>query len=117
MRQDIMKEHHDVPLIGHVGVHWTVDHIKRAFWWKGLWGDIEQYVQSCPVCQLMKSDHRKKAGLLQPIPLPKRKLQQTMTGLITDLPESEGMTTFAIFVYRLTNMVHFVPYGKDIIAQ
>ena len=34
MRQDIMKEHHDVPLIGHVGVHWTLDHVKRAFWWK-----------------------------------------------------------------------------------
>ena len=29
-----MKEHHDVPLIGHVGVHRTVDHIKRAFWWE-----------------------------------------------------------------------------------
>ena len=40
MRQEIMKEHHDVPLIGHVGVHHTVDHIKRAFWWKGLWGDV-----------------------------------------------------------------------------
>ena len=31
MRQEIMKEHHDAPLIGHVGVHRTMDHIKRAF--------------------------------------------------------------------------------------
>ena len=62
-----MKEHHDVPLIGHVGVHRTVDHIKRAFWSKGLWGDIGQHVRSCLVCQLMKLDHKKKAGLLQPL--------------------------------------------------
>ena len=68
--QDIMKEHHYVPLIGHVGVHQTVDHIKRAFWWKGLWGDVRQYMRSYLVCQLMKPDHKKKEGLLQPIPLP-----------------------------------------------
>ena len=74
LRQDIIKEHHDIPLIGHVGVHRIVDHIKRALWWKGLWGDVGQYVQSCPVCQLMKSDHRKKAGLLQPIPLPRTQM-------------------------------------------
>ena len=117
MRQEIMKEHHDVPLIGHVGVHRTVDHIKRAFWWKGLWGDVSQYVRSCPVCQLMKSDHRKKAGLLQPIPLPERKWQQITIDLVTDLPESEGMTAIAVFVDRLTKMVHFVPCRKDIIAQ
>ena len=54
-----MKEHHNVPLIGHVGVHRTVDHIKRAFQWKGLWSDARQYVLSCSVCQLMKLDHRK----------------------------------------------------------
>ena len=42
-----MKEHHDVPLIGHLGVHQTMDHIKRALWWKGLWGDVGQYVRSC----------------------------------------------------------------------
>ena len=109
MRQEIMKEHYDVPLIGHVGVHRTVDHIKRAFWWKGLWGDVGQYVRSCPVCQLMKSDHRKKAGLLQPIPLPERKWQQITTDLVTNLLEVEGMTAIAIFVDRLTKNGPFCP--------
>ena len=117
MRQDIMKERHNVPLIGHVGVHWTMDHIKRTFWWKGLWGDVGHYVQSCPVCQLMKSDHKKKVGLLQPIPLLERKWQQMTTNLVIDLPESEGMTAIAIFVDRLTKIVHFVPCKKVIIVQ
>ena len=111
-----MKEHHDVPLIEHVDVHRIVDHIKRAFWWKGLWGDVGQYMRSYSVCQLMKLDHRKKAGLLQPIPLLERKRQQITTGLVTSLPESEGMTAIAIFVDRLTKMVHFVPCKKDITA-
>ena len=75
LRQKIMEEHHDVLVIGHVGVQRTMHHIKREFWWHGLWGDVGQYVQSCPVYQLMKSDHKKKAGLLQPIPLLERKWQ------------------------------------------
>ena len=75
LRQKIMKENHDVPSIGHMGQYRTVDLIKRAFYCRGLWKDVGQYVQSCLVCQLMKSDHWKKAGLLQPIPLPKRKWQ------------------------------------------
>ena len=65
----------------------------------------------------MKSDHRKKAGFLQPIPLPERKWQQITADLVTDLPESEGMTAIAVFVDRLTKMVHFTPCKKDIIAQ
>ena len=33
------------------------------------------------------------------------------------MPESEGMTTIAVFVDHFTKMVHFVPYKKDITTQ
>ena len=33
------------------------------------------------------------------------------------MPELEGMTTIAVFVDRLTKMVHFVSYKKDITVQ
>ena len=112
-----MKEHHDVPLIGHMGVHQIVNHMKRAFRWKDLWGDVKQYMQSYLVYQLTKIDHRKKGGLLQPIPLPKRKWQQITTDLVTDVLESEEMTAIALFVDRLTKMVHFVHCSKNITAQ
>ena len=65
----------------------------------------------------MKSDPRKKVSLLQPIPLLKRKWQQIMTELVIDLLESEGMTAIAVFVNRLTQMVHFIPCRKDITTQ
>ena len=48
--------------------------------------DIQAYVRSYSVCQVMKSDNRKKAGLLQPIPIPSRKWEQITTDLVTDLP-------------------------------
>ena len=64
----------------------------------------------------MKSDNQKKAGALQPIPLPEWAWQEITTDLVTDLPESEGKTTMAVFVERLTKMVHFFPCTKEITA-
>ena len=112
LRQDIMKEHHDVPLIGHVGVHQTVDHIKRTFWWKGLGGDVRKNMRSCPVCQLMKADHRKRRVYCSQSPLPERKWQQITTDLVIDFPKSERMTAVAVFVDRLTKMIDLSPARK-----
>ena len=65
----------------------------------------------------MKSDNRKKVGLLQPIPVPTRKWEQITTDLVTDLPPSAGYTAIAVFVDRLTKMVHFVPCTKEVSAD
>ena len=78
--------------------------------------DALQYVKTCPTCQLMKSDHRAKAGLLQPIPPPSWKWEQVTTDLLTDLPLADGYTAVAVFVDRLTKMVHFAPCTKEITA-
>ena len=109
MRQKILQDNHDVPTVGHVGIQRTVDLVKWTHWWCGLWSDAAHYVRSCPVCQWMKSDNRKKASVLQPIPLSERAWQQITTNLVTDLLESEGKTAIAVFVDRLTKMVHFFP--------
>ena len=116
MRQKILQENYDVPTIGHVGIQHIVDLVKWTYWWCGLWSDAAHYVRSCLVCQRMKSDNRKKAGALLPIPLPERAWQQITTDLVTDLPESEGNTAVAVFVDRLTKMVHFFPCTKEITA-
>ena len=65
----------------------------------------------------MKSDNRKKVGLLQPISIPSRKWEQITIDLMTDLPLLIGYTAIAIFVDRLTKMVHFAPCTKEISAD
>ena len=79
--------------------------------------DIKSYVRSCPTCQMMKSNNRKQAGLLQPIPIPTRRWQQITTDLVTDLSESNGHTAIAVFVDRLSKMVHFAPCTKEVTAE
>ena len=65
----------------------------------------------------MKSDHKKKVGVLQPIPLPERKRQQITTDLVTDLSVSEGKTAITVFVDRISNVVHFALCTKEISAE
>ena len=117
MRQKVMASCHDEPTKGHTGIYRTTELVKQRYWWKGMGKDIENYVKSCPVCQVMKSDHRKKVGPLQPIPIPTRKWEQITTDLVTDLPPSAGYTAIAVFVDRLTKMVHFAPCTKEISAD
>ena len=117
LQQKIIWENHDVPDIGYVGLNKTMNHIKRAFWRRGMWSTVGEYVRSCPVYELVKSDHRKKAGVLQPIPIQVQKWQQITIDLATDLPVSNGKTAIAIFVDRLSKMVHFATCTKEISAE
>ena len=116
LRQRILRECHDVPSVGHVGIRRTLELLERSYHWKGMRGDATSYVRTCPTCQMVKADNRKKAGPLQPIPPPERKWSHVTTDLVTDLPDSEGYTAIAVFVDRLTKRVHFAPCTKEVDA-
>ena len=64
MRQKILQENHDVLTVGHMGIQRTINLVKLICQWRGLWSDVAHYMQSCLVCQWMKSNNRKKAGVL-----------------------------------------------------
>ena len=117
LRQRVMKSCHDDPVAGHVGIHRTTELVSRNYCWRTLGRDVRAYVRNCPDCQGFKSDHWKPAGLLQPIPVPTRKWEQITTDLVTDLPVSNGYTAIAVFVDRLSKMVHFAPCTKEVDAQ
>ena len=82
-----------------------------------MWSTVGEYVRSCQVYQLVKSDNRKKAEVLQPIPLPEPKWQQITTDLVANFPESDGKTAIAVFVDRPSKMVHFAPCTKEISVE
>ena len=62
----------------------------------------------------MKSNNRRKAGELQPIPLPERGWRQITTDMVIDFPESEGKTIIIVFVDHLTKMTHMVSCTKEV---
>ena len=65
----------------------------------------------------MKSDSRAKAGLLKPLEIPSRKWAHVTTGLVTDLPESNGFMAIVVFVDKLPKMVHLVGCKKEVTSM
>jgi len=57
LREEILKEHHDLADIGHPGQHRMLELLKRTYWWPGLKEDIKKYVQGCFKYQQNKVQH------------------------------------------------------------
>ena len=52
--------------------------------------DIAEYVAVCDVCQRVKAQHHKPAGLLQPLPIPEWKWDKLGMDFITGLPKTRS---------------------------
>ena len=88
LRQDVLREMHESPHAGHIGVKKTRKAIERFYTWPSLPDDVSHWVRTCSGCQRKMSTHQKKAVLLQPLPIPKRKWGSVSMDLITALPET-----------------------------
>jgi len=51
IKEEILKENHDLVDMGHLGQHRMLEVIKRTYWWPGLKEDIKKYIQGCFKCQ------------------------------------------------------------------
>ena len=91
--------------------------VDRQFHWLSIRGDTIQYVKTYLTCQLMKSDNKAKVGLLQPLEIPTKKWVHVITDLATNSPKSDGYMAIAVFVDKLTKIVHFAPCQKEVDAM
>ena len=110
IKSKLMQEHHDIPLSGHVGIHKTLERLKRKWYWPKMKREVEDYVRSCVACQQNKPSHQKPIGLLQPLPIPERRWQQVTMDFVPQLPLSKnGYDSLYVIVDKLTKMVHYIP--------
>lgn len=56
--EDVLKEHHDLPVSGHLGVPKTTARIKTFYYWPRMDADIKRYVSNCEVCKTSKDSNR-----------------------------------------------------------
>jgi hypothetical protein len=105
------------PLGGHSGVQATYIRIKKLFYWKGLKGEVENFVKRCSVCQQAKSEITHHAGLLQPLPIPKGAWQDITMDFIEALPKSEGANCILVVVDIFSKYAHFIPPSHPFIAK
>jgi hypothetical protein len=67
-------------------------------------------VAVCDVCQWVKAEHQRPAGLLHPLKIPEWKWEEIGMDFIFSLPRvSAGNDTIWVIVDRLTKVAHFIP--------
>ncbi|WVZ97637.1 hypothetical protein U9M48_043154, partial [Paspalum notatum var. saurae] len=72
--------------------------------------EIAKYVSECDVCQRIKADHLKPAGMLQPLAIPAWKWEDVHMDFIVGLPHTqEGYDSIWVVIDRLTKSAHFIP--------
>ncbi|WVZ76120.1 LOW QUALITY PROTEIN: hypothetical protein U9M48_024119 [Paspalum notatum var. saurae] len=79
--------------------------LKQKFWWYGMKRDIAEYI-----CQRVKAEHQRPAGLLQPLKIPEWKWEEIGMYFIVGLPRTQsGFDSIWVVVDRLTKVTHFIP--------
>ena len=81
--------------------------------------DVAEFVYRCLICQQVKTEHQRPAGLLQSLPIPQWKWEKITMDFVVGLPRCQsGYDAIWVIVDRLTNSAHFLPMkNSDLIEK
>jgi hypothetical protein len=109
-RRLILEEAHKSSFSIHPGATKMYQDLKREYWWPGMKTDIAEFIARCIVCQQVKIEHQRPAGLLQPLKIPQWKWEQISMDFVGGLTRTQkGHDSIWVIVDRLTKSAHFLP--------
>src|SRR5512139_3644781 len=122
LKQLILQEAHESPYSIHPGSTKMYLDLKEKYWWVSMKREIAEFVALCDVCQRVKAEHQRPAGLLQPLQVPECKWDEIGMDFITGLPKTQGgYDSIWVVVDRLTKVARFIPvkttYGGNKLAE
>ncbi|KAL0402126.1 UNVERIFIED_CONTAM: Transposon Tf2-11 polyprotein [Sesamum latifolium] len=117
LRKSLISECHDTLWAGHQGEERTYALVQRAYFWPQMRDDVEMYVRTCLICQQDKADHQKKAGLLQPLPIPTRPWESVSMDYISGLPKVGDLGSIIVVVDRLSKYATFITAPKHVTTE
>jgi hypothetical protein len=81
--------------------------------------DVAEYVALCDTCQMVKPEHQRPAGLLQPLKIPEWKWEEIGMDFIFVLPRTQSGydSTIWVIVARLAKVAHFIPVKTSYTGQ
>ncbi|WVZ97817.1 hypothetical protein U9M48_043327 [Paspalum notatum var. saurae] len=110
LRKKILDEAHTSMFTLHPGSNKMYQDLKQKFWWTRMKREIAKYVSECDVCQRVKADHLKPAGMLQPLAVPAWKWEDIHMDFIVGLPRTQkGYDSIWVIIGRFTKSAHFIP--------
>ena len=88
LKQEILKEAHKSRYTIHSDVAKMYHDLKRQYWWSGIKKDVASYVSQCSVCQQVKIEQQKPAGLLLSLSIPEWKWDNVAMDFVMNLPRT-----------------------------
>ncbi|WVZ75481.1 hypothetical protein U9M48_023527, partial [Paspalum notatum var. saurae] len=116
LRKKILDEAHTSLFTMHPGSNKMYQNLKQKFWWTRMKREIAKYVSECDVCQRVKADHLKPAGMLQPLAVPAWKWEDVHMDFIVGLPRTQKRyDSIWVIIDRFTKSAHFIPVLEDML--
>jgi hypothetical protein len=110
LRKQILDEAHLSKFSMHLGSTKMYQDLKQNFWWTRMKREIAKYVSEYDICQRLKANHLKTAGILQPLPIPSWKWEDISMDFIVGLPNTSlRHDSIWVIVDCLTKTAHFLP--------
>src|SRR6202048_1493023 len=83
VRLQLIKEHHDTEINGHLGEFKTLERLSRQYYWPNMRKAVQQYIYQCHSCQMNKASSQLPIGLLQSLDIPGNRWETVSMDLIT----------------------------------
>ena len=100
-RSEIMQQNHDEPQAAHFGFNKTADKIRRRYFWPRMLADIQNWINTCIICQQDKGTLARKAPLF-PIATGEP-WEQLHCDVVGPFPVTDSGNRYVIvFIERLT---------------
>ena len=119
LRKEIVRRHHDLPVMGHPGQQKTAELVLRDYYWPGIRNYITKYVEGCAICQQNKVITHPTVAPLMPLkgPTSTHPFSQISVDFVTDLPLSNDFDSLMVVVdHGLSKGVILIPCTKTIDA-
>ena len=110
LKKEIMEEAHSSAYAMHPGSTKMYHTLREHYWWRGMKKDVAEFVSRCLICQQVKTEHQRPAGLLQSLPIPQWKWEKITMDFVVGLSRCQsGYDAMWVIVDRLTKSAHFLP--------
>ncbi|QRW23677.1 Retrotransposable element Tf2 protein [Rhizoctonia solani] len=116
LKERLLKEFHDSPLVGHPGQQRTLELLSQNYWWPGMKSLAKEWVECCPTCQANCCAHAPVIAL-KPLEVPPYPFHTILYDFITGFPKSQGFDTILVVIDSFSKFGHFIPTTKKVSAK
>ncbi len=103
-RDKILKMGHEIPMAGHMGIRKTKARIAQHFYWPELNADVQKYVRTCHICQVVgKPQHTPSPAPLHPIPAFSEPFTRVLIDCVGPLPRTKSRNAYLLTIMDATS--------------